>query len=625
MLETTNPLTTSNGMPAEAVTESKAQSKEIHSEPSDRSAAPAPPHRPASKDPYRGVILLLLALSLLGTAAGIRAGRLTGNPVLFDAALALGLSSAILIGVAATRMVRPKRSAKAARPLPPVSPKLLRGLAPVLTRIRDRVRRRWRELGRAGIIAGAAGLSGLIAIVFILRARFTELPSTPFAAVMIAGICLAAAGIAATAVRYLSELDPAVMPEAPGLCRGSRMVAWILGAAALSVGLAWARLSTAVQLLHFAILAIDVAVCWSLLRVRQPGDSEVFPLDFAVASLLGGRSDIVGSVLDAAERSLGIDIRSTWALMVLRRSLEPLALSLLLVGWLSTCFTVVGLQEQGIQERLGVPAPGPPLMPGLHAHLPWPVDRVYRMPVLRVQSIAIGHEGQQQSGPENVLWARQHAENEYTLLLGNGRDLITIDTAVQFRISDARAWRYNCRNPMDALRAIAYRAVTRDTVSRTLNEALSENVATLTADMRSAIQRDANALGLGVEVVAFTVGGMHPPVAVAGAYQAVISAEIGKATAILDAQVSRIQTLPFAESEAVRNENAARAEGAEALATAAGEAWSFRTLESQYRAAPAEYAFRRRLETLEKGLAGRRYVVVDNRYQRDGGQLWIVP
>ena len=41
----------------------------------------------------------------------------------------------------------------------------------------------------------------------------------------------------------------------------------------------------------------------------------------------------------------------------------------------------------------------------------------------------------------------EHAANEYTLLLGNGRDLITVDAAVQFRISDARAWRYHSQNP----------------------------------------------------------------------------------------------------------------------------------------------------------------------------------
>ena len=69
----------------------------------------------------------------------------------------------------------------------------------------------------------------------------------------------------------------------------------------------------------------------------------------------------------------------------------------------------------------------------------------------------------------------------------------------------------------------------------------------------------------------------------------------------------RNQTVPEAEASVLTNENTARAEGAQALAPGAGEAWSFRTLESQYRAAPEEYFFRRRLETLEKGLAGRQF------------------
>ena len=90
----------------------------------------------------------------------------------------------------------------------------------------------------------------------------------------------------------------------------------------------------------------------------------------------------------------------------------------------------------------------------------------------RVQALTVGHEGEEAGGPENVLWAREHAANEYTLLLGNGRDLITIDAAVQYRIDDPRAWRYHSQNPADALRAIAYRAVMRSTVNRTLADAL---------------------------------------------------------------------------------------------------------------------------------------------------------
>jgi regulator of protease activity HflC (stomatin/prohibitin superfamily) len=79
---------------------------------------------------------------------------------------------------------------------------------------------------------------------------------------------------------------------------------------------------------------------------------------------------------------------------------------------------------------------------------------------------------------------------------------------LQFRILDARAWRYNNGNPTDALRALAYRAVMRNTVSLTLSDALSENVVLLTARMRDMVQAEADAMGLGVEVVSLTMSGI---------------------------------------------------------------------------------------------------------------------
>jgi regulator of protease activity HflC (stomatin/prohibitin superfamily) len=315
-------------------------------------------------------------------------------------------------------------------------------------------------------------------------------------------------------------------------------------------------------------------------------------------------------------------------LTVVRRSVEPLLIALGLVAWFSTAISIVGVEEQGLVERLGVPLGGPPLTPGLHVHFPWPIDIVVRLPVRRVQALTVGHEGKEEgedAGPENVLWARQHAANEYTLLLGNGRDLITVDAAVQFRISDARAWRYHSQNPADALRAIAYRAVMRTTVNRTLADALSENVVTTTARMRAMVQAEANALGLGVEVLSFTVGGMHPPVAVAPDYQAVVSAELGKVTAVVNAQAERNRTVPSAEASRVTGLNAATASAATDIATASGEAWSFRTLQSQFQAAPDEYFYRRRLEVLEAVLPGRRFTILDRRFQRDGGELWLTP
>jgi regulator of protease activity HflC (stomatin/prohibitin superfamily) len=112
---------------------------------------------------------------------------------------------------------------------------------------------------------------------------------------------------------------------------------------------------------------------------------------------------------------------------------------------------------------------------------------------------------------------------------------------------------------------------------------------------------------------------------VAQDYQAVVSAELRKVTSVVNAQAERERLLPGAEALTVASENNARAEGAEALGKAAGEAWSFRTLQAQYRASPGLFFFRRRLETLEKGLPDRDFTIIDARFQRDGGELWLIP
>jgi regulator of protease activity HflC (stomatin/prohibitin superfamily) len=600
----------------------------------------------SNRDPYRGVVIVLLAIAALGSAGAIVGASRLADPVLLAVALTLGISAGVLAGVATGQAMRlqPAQGAELHLSLAleePASAEATEAEAPesatpevrAATQLRSRlttVSRRmafwYRGRGRLEKIRLGTAMAGALAIFLLLLHDTSGFPPYPLPAGIAAALCLIAAGIAATAVHYLGEIAPAEFPESPALRRGARACAWILVLAAVSIGVAWLDMRTVLRILFFAVLTVNAAICYGLFTVKAAHEksSAVFPLDIGVLSVLGSRTNIFGSILDSAERQLGIDLRSTWALVVLRRSLEPLLLSLLLIGWLSTAVTVVGIEEQGLIERLGVPVGGDPLLAGLHVHWPWPVDKVFRIPVRRVQVLEVGHEGEEAPGPENVLWAVEHAPNEFTLLLGNGRDLITVDAGVQFRIVDARAFRYHCQNPAQALSAIAYRAVMRNTVNLTLSDALSQNVAGLTVRMRDMIQRDADALGLGVAVLGFTVGGMHPPVAVAKDYQGVVSAELRKVTAVVTAQVYRVRVLPLSESAALVGSNTTRSEGAVALATAAGEAWSFRTLEAQYRAAPNQYFFRRRLETLEKSLANRGFTLVDARFERDGGELWVI-
>jgi regulator of protease activity HflC (stomatin/prohibitin superfamily) len=584
-----------------------------------------PPLVTLDSDSYRGVVIALLIAALMGMACALLIGLTLANPVILEAVITLGLSAGILGSVLRVRVERSpstgahqKDSVLGSESVP--SRALFRFRA-IASKIRD-----W--LTSFEVIASirkCTAIAGLLAIAFLVFCQpIMFMPSASIAGIA-ALLCLGAAGLAATSARYLSDIDPTSFPEGAALGRGARVTAWVFILASGSIVFEWFGLYGGVKILHFLVLNINGWICFGLFATKEAENTaaDISSVDLGIWSLLGSRANILASILDTGERRLGIDLRSTWALTVVRRSLEPLVFGLCFIGWLSTSLTVVGTDEQGLIERMGVPQIGEPLQAGIRLHWPWPIDEVFRIPVQRIQTVEVGHEGEEAGGPENVLWAVEHAPNEYTLLLGNGRDLLTVDAAVQFRITDPRAWRYHSQNPGDALRAIAYRAVMRSTVSHTLSETLSENLTRLTGQMRQMVQQDADALGLGVDVIGFTVGGMHPPVPVAADYEAVVSAEVGKVTAAVRAQAYLNRTVPAARSAAFADENTARAVGYQLLARAAGEAWSFRTLESQYRASPSEYFFRRRLETLEAGLERRRFTVVDSRFQRDGGEIWL--
>ncbi|HZU95505.1 MAG TPA: SPFH domain-containing protein [Planctomycetota bacterium] len=599
-------------------------------------------------DPHRGVVLLAAGLAAAGTVASFLGYSSLEVPVLLEAAATLVMATGALLAVAVMQDVRARGEDAPAEPggpapaasTPPVAatqpgpvaapPAAVAGnepgpAPPPAAPPVAETELRWP--GPAGTtLVVVAGLAGLVTLSFRSPAPTGGSPLGLTSAAALA--YLASAGLAALVARYFAEIDARRLPEALALSRGARLVSGVQVLAAASLWLAWADQPEVETLLFFLVLALNsglvLSVGYGLWSGRlEDTEAKTLRLDALLLELLGSRANPLASLLDSAERRLGVDLRSTWALLVVRRSVEPLIVALAAVGWLSTSLTRVGLDEQAVVERFGVRV-GEPLGPGLHLHWPWPVSTVIRKHVLRVNGLTIGHEGEEEkTGPENVLWAVRHAENEFVLVLGNGRDLITIDGDLQYRIKDIDAWEYHWRDPEGMLLALAYRAVMRSTVDKTLSEALSQNIARLTAQMRTEVQVEADALGLGVEVVTFTLGGMHPPVPVSQAYQGVVSAELGRITASVTAQSYLKKVVPAAEASAIEAVDGAKAGAAAAAASAAGTAWSFRALESEYRASPEEYRFRRRLEALEAALHGQKATIIDRRIERDGGALWF--
>jgi len=262
------------------------------------------------------------------------------------------------------------------------------------------------------------------------------------------------------------------------------------------------------------------------------------------------------------------------------------------------------------------------LQPGLNVGLPWPFDRVQVVDTERIRSMPLGFSGAKANA--NALWTQYHAAEEYNLLIGDGRDLVTVNVELQYRIKDVHAWIYGCQNPDQALETLAYRVLMDATVDRTLDEVLSKDIGNFSARMQATLQEQADEKGLGVELVALNLRGLHPPVALATEYQSVIAAQLDRTTFIIDAEAYRQSTLPMAEAEAEAALRTASAERIQRLSVAKGEAIAFEALQAQHDINPELYRFRRQVETLEGVLSDKAFHIIDSRIERDGGALWFL-
>lgn len=443
---------------------------------------------------------------------------------------------------------------------------------------------------------------------------------------------VAAAILSALFAEYFTNVSPQVAPEARGASCWFRAGGWMALVGALSLFIRalagpWGEDLTARLLLGVVVLLgceLTLRALWASWRgyfERAPHPGGRIGTDLLSLRLFCSRFNPSASLFSALADVFGMDLRGAWALTFLRRSLEPLAAGLVVVGWLATSFVMIEPSDVGLVECFGKLEAGA-LRPGLHVTLPWPLCQVKRVPVHRVQVIPIGFTGGREDA--SMLWTVQHAEEEYNLLLGDGRDLVAINASLHYRIKDPIAYAYSLQNPDATLAILADRVLMQRTVGRSLDAVLSENLAALGEELEQAVQNASDEHDLGFEIVDLALSGLHPPRDVAPAYQAVVAAKVDQATDVLEAEAYRESERPKADGEAARLANEAQTHRVSRLATARGEAAAFRALQESYEASPQAFRLIHYLARVEAGLADRKLSVLDHKIEGDGATIFIL-
>lgn len=380
------------------------------------------------------------------------------------------------------------------------------------------------------------------------------------------------------------------------------------------------------------LLAVEslASLVLEIYRPRVKGRVPRILYESRLVGLLSHPEGLITTAAHALDYQFGFKVSETWFYRFMEKALGWLVLSQLVLLVVSTCFVFVQAGEQALLERFGRRVVGREVLgPGFHLKWPWPVDEIHRFRTQRIQETHVGFQHDEETEKERiVLWTVKHTQDEFHLIVAGREesDLVSTNQAVekkappvsllsasipvQFRVRDLKEWAYGYNDAVKLLEDVATREVVRYLVSADTQEVMSTGRQRAATELRERIQARADALHLGVDILLVSLSDLHPPVAVAGAYEEVIAAGQKRTAKILDAQAHRVRTNALASAEALRKKRLAQAERQRVEVSALADAAHFTNQIPAYVASPSVYSQRAYLRTLARGSSDARKIII---------------
>jgi len=243
------------------------------------------------------------------------------------------------------------------------------------------------------------------------------------------------------------------------------------------------------------------------------------------------------------------------------RALWVIGVGVIVLVWLVyTSVHQIGPQQRGVVTYFGKYTGM--LEPGIRLTLPAPIVNVMKVDVEQVRTDEFPRDGS-----ENVLTSDQN--------------ILDLAYTVRWRVSDARNYAFEIRDPQETVRATAESAMRAVIATTTLNEAIGAGRTTIEARVTTAMQEILDDYQAGVRVQGVSIKQASAPASLIDDFNAVTAAQ----------------------QEAVGALNNARSYSQQVIAQAQGEAARFDKVYGEYKLAPEVTRKRIYYETMEAVLA----------------------
>ena len=302
-----------------------------------------------------------------------------------------------------------------------------------------------------------------------------------------------------------------------------------------------------------------------------------------------------------------------------RRGLTLLGLAVAAL-WMASGFYRVEPDQEGVVLRFG--AFTRTTLPGLNYHLPWPIERVELPAVTRVNLIEIGYRTGPGSGSDAGGNAGARDVPQESLMLTGDENIIDLDVAVLWRVSNATGYLFNVRNPDAVVKAVAESSI-REVIGRTpIQPAMTERRAQIAADVQKQTQQILDKYGAGIEITQVQIQKADPPDAVIESFRDVQRANTDAERLRNEADAYANNVVPRARGDASQIVAQAEGEKQATIASAQGQTKRFLSVLAAYDQAKDITLTRIYIETLQDVLGRARVTVLDDKLK---GLLPLLP
>ncbi len=282
-----------------------------------------------------------------------------------------------------------------------------------------------------------------------------------------------------------------------------------------------------------------------------------------------------------------------------------------LLIWLGTGFFIVQEGQQAVITQFGKYRSS--VGAGFNWRLPYPIQRHELIFVTQIRSVDVGRD--------TVMKATGLRESA---MLTEDENIVEIKFAVQYRLSDARAFLFESKNPGEAVVQAAETAVREVVGKMRMDSALSEERDQIAPRVRTLMQKILDHYKVGIEVVGINLqqGGVRPPEQVQAAFDDVLKAGQERERAKNEAQAYANDVVPRAVGSASRLKAEADGYKSKIVAQAQGDAQRFKSVLTEYQKAPQVTRERMYLDAMQQIYSNVTKVMIDS---RQGSNLLYLP